>query len=576
MKAKITRGGGFRGALNYAFDKTAASKGAKQAEHVGGNMAGSDPRELSAEFAVMRQLRPDIEKPVWHASLSLPEGERLASERWAVVADDFMARMGIDPANNPYVAVRHSDTKYDHIHIIASRIGLDGQVWHGKWEAHRAIEATQELEKKYDLKLTPGLGEAQAERKRSTAHEVGKAERHSELTPRERVQHIIDDIAKDRPSAVELAQRVQAAGVTVRANIASTGRMNGFSFEVDGMAYKGSDLGKAYTWTGLQQRGVTYDASRDGAALAKFKPDNATSPIGGKTVERITSRELRREYAEKWKPAQQLKREEAWESQRGKEVERKTQLKSKFQDRRDHIRYDKKLAPTARKASLSIARMAKVQEDMNLRETISRERAELRANQSHTQYVDFLAEKAQDGDEVALSELRSRTAEPQGAKVERSIDATESLPHAEPTAHLVRSLHYRVARNGNVTYRDEKGRSLIEDAGLRVNIIEKSNKTIELGLRLAVQKFGPKVGLTGPEEFKREVVETAVKAGMKLDFNDENLNRYRDEYTKNLQTGRERVQGERARNNAFSKESQKQRDDERQRPLEGPERERDR
>ncbi|WP_223920913.1 hypothetical protein, partial [Aeromonas caviae] len=33
-----------------------------------------------------------------------------------------------------------------HIHIVASRVGLDGKVWLGQWEARRAIEATQELE----------------------------------------------------------------------------------------------------------------------------------------------------------------------------------------------------------------------------------------------------------------------------------------------------------------------------------------------------------------------------------------------------------------------------------------------
>ncbi|RYE63620.1 MAG: relaxase, partial [Oxalobacteraceae bacterium] len=279
MKAKVTRGGGFRGALNYAFDKVKAAAGDKEAERVGGNMDGADPQELSAEFAVVRQLRPDIEKPVWHCSLSLPAGERLDSERWAAVAEDFMKHMEFDPASTPYVAVRHNDTKHDHIHIIASRIGLDGQVWHGKWEARRAIEATQALERTHGLTLTPGLGEAKAERKASTADEIGMADHRGELTPRERLQRAIDTAIKDKPSAAELAERLEAAGVTVRANIASTGRMNGFSFEVDGLAYKGADLGAAYKWKGLQDRGVTYDASRDGEALSKFKTANTASSV---------------------------------------------------------------------------------------------------------------------------------------------------------------------------------------------------------------------------------------------------------------------------------------------------------
>ncbi len=265
MKAKIKRGGGFRGVLNYVFGDE------KGAERVAGNMAGADPRDLAKEFSAVRQLRPDIGKPVWHCSLSLPPGEHIDGQKWEAVAADFMQRMGFDLANTPWVAVRHQDTEHDHIHIVASRIALDGQVWLGQWEARRAIEATQALEREHGLTLTPGLGDARAERKGLTSQEVNMAVRTGEEPPRQRLQRILDEAIKDGPSAPELAERLQAAGVTVRANLASTGRMNGFSFEIDGVAFKGSDLGKAYTWAGLQKAGVTYDEIRDRAGLERYR-----------------------------------------------------------------------------------------------------------------------------------------------------------------------------------------------------------------------------------------------------------------------------------------------------------------
>ena len=101
MKAKVSRGSGFRGVLNYVFDMGKQVTLAKNAERVGGNMAGNDPRELSREFSVVRQLRLDIVKPVWHCSLTLPVDERLSAERWEVVAADFMQRMGFDCINTP-------------------------------------------------------------------------------------------------------------------------------------------------------------------------------------------------------------------------------------------------------------------------------------------------------------------------------------------------------------------------------------------------------------------------------------------------------------------------------------------
>jgi hypothetical protein len=43
MKAKVSRGGGFRGALNYVFDVGKEATHTKNAERVGGNMAGMTP-----------------------------------------------------------------------------------------------------------------------------------------------------------------------------------------------------------------------------------------------------------------------------------------------------------------------------------------------------------------------------------------------------------------------------------------------------------------------------------------------------------------------------------------------------
>ena len=73
MKAKImNRGAGFRGVLDYAYKSTAVV--------IGGNMSGTNARDLATEFGVARQMRPDVEKPVWHCSLSLPVGEKISDE----------------------------------------------------------------------------------------------------------------------------------------------------------------------------------------------------------------------------------------------------------------------------------------------------------------------------------------------------------------------------------------------------------------------------------------------------------------------------------------------------------------
>ena len=54
MIAKISTGGGFRGALDYLFKK--------DAEIIGGNMIGDDPRSLAREFGCAFRLAEDVDE----------------------------------------------------------------------------------------------------------------------------------------------------------------------------------------------------------------------------------------------------------------------------------------------------------------------------------------------------------------------------------------------------------------------------------------------------------------------------------------------------------------------------------
>lgn len=266
MKAKIVRGSGFRGALDYAFDVGPKATDDKQPERIGGTLSGKTPRVLAHELAVVRGLRPDIERPVWHCSLSLPEGERLSKEKWDAVTRDFMRQMKFSNLT-PYVVVRHGDTKHDHVHIIASRIGLDGKVWGGQWEAKVAINATQKLERTHGLQLTKGLGRTRAKVNKLTDGELKMEARTQVEAPKRTLQRWVREAAEGKPTVRTFVQRLRTFGVKTRANVAKTGRMNGFSFELDGVAFKGSQLGKDFSWAGLQKQGVRHELPLRGPGI---------------------------------------------------------------------------------------------------------------------------------------------------------------------------------------------------------------------------------------------------------------------------------------------------------------------
>ncbi len=140
---KISRGNGFRGALEYVLNREA---GKDSGRLIGGNLSANNPQDLAREFGAIRRLRPEIKKPVWHNSLRLPAGEKLNDSQWNQIADDYMQSMGFDDSH-PRVYVMHDDKSGQHIHIVASRIDLSGALYLGKNENLKSTKIIEDLEK---------------------------------------------------------------------------------------------------------------------------------------------------------------------------------------------------------------------------------------------------------------------------------------------------------------------------------------------------------------------------------------------------------------------------------------------
>ncbi|WP_438828246.1 relaxase/mobilization nuclease domain-containing protein [Vibrio antiquarius] len=245
---------------------------------VAGNMSASNAKDLSREFSFSRSLRPDTKRPVWHCSLGLPEGDSLDIGTWDRISNRFLEEMGVDTGNHQFVVVKHHDTDKEHVHIVMSRIGLDSQLWHGRKDVMQAIEATQTLEKEFGLTLTAGyfeLDENGEKVKRKVSkrdpkpQETQMSARTGEAPKRLVLQQIIDEATSTKTDVFSFIEQLECAGVTVRPNVAKTGRLNGFSFEYQGIPFKGSDLGDDYKWSERSKlkQNVTYEQTRDSKRL---------------------------------------------------------------------------------------------------------------------------------------------------------------------------------------------------------------------------------------------------------------------------------------------------------------------
>lgn len=234
---------------------------------VGGNLSGQTPRELAREFGAIRAQRPDIEKPVHHVSISAGENDRLTVQQWQEIAEHYIKEMKFE--NSPYVVIQHRDGKHDHIHIVASRVDAHGQVV-SEWQSkNRAEEIMRGLEEKYDLERVKPSGENL--RALPTRGERETFNRTGRLSAKMSMQGRIELALKDAPTVTEFIERLQQQGIETIPNAQTTGRVSGISFRQGKELMKGSNLGRGYSWQGLQNRGLDYDPVRDQPAIEAAK-----------------------------------------------------------------------------------------------------------------------------------------------------------------------------------------------------------------------------------------------------------------------------------------------------------------
>lgn len=288
---KIKRGKNFAGVVLYALKPGIHHK--TDPVVIGGNMLGASVPELITEFNASASLRADVAKPVWHNSLRLPQGESLTAKQWVSFADDYMSFMGFSDTHLRCYVI-HDDEAGQHIHIIATRVDLvGGKLYLGRNENLISTRVIQELELAHDLTATKGPSPSNSpspssRRKRLSRGEEQKEKREGQPSPKTFLQNTIDVILATDSDIPSFVEALCEHGITPVPNIASSGRMNGFSFEYAGIAFKASQLGKAYSWATLQEK-LRYAPERDNPLLFSLKASAMRSNETGDSVTKATT-----------------------------------------------------------------------------------------------------------------------------------------------------------------------------------------------------------------------------------------------------------------------------------------------
>lgn len=125
----------------------------------------------------------------------------------------------------------------------------------------------------------------------------------------------------------------------------------------------------------------------------------------------------------------------------------------------------------------------------------------------------WLAQQAGLGDEAARSALRGirYRAQRNQSRARNGLEG-EDLDLLQP---VLSSLHAEIdPQRQRVHYRDAHGQIVFTDTGPRIEVHDPTDTTLEAALRVAAQKFGGRVEITGSADFRERAARTAARLGI--------------------------------------------------------------
>ena len=232
-------------ALDYIFRD--GKLGYRLAFH---NLCSRDPKTIYEEMKVVSDYNSRCRNKFLRIEIGIaPQDEkRLPVSELMGITHLFAKRMGLD--NHQWVAVTHKDTDNRHIHIIANRISLYGEVYDTTFVSNRVARVAEEISREKGLTIAK---EVKAER---------KYQKEKVSQTREQAKKVVQQICyslldKYRDTGITghsmFLYELNKNGITIEHMKNKQGKVYGLKFSFGGQSFKASEIGREFGYRSLQK-----------------------------------------------------------------------------------------------------------------------------------------------------------------------------------------------------------------------------------------------------------------------------------------------------------------------------------
>ena len=232
-------------ALDYIFRE--GKLGYRLAFH---NLCSREPKAIYEEMKVVSDYNSRCRNKFLRIEIGIaPQDERkLPVSELMWIAHLFAKRIGLD--NHQWVAVTHKDTDNRHIHIIANRISLYGEVYDTTFVSNRAARVAEEISREKGLTIAK---EVKAERK----HQKTKANPTREQTKQQVQQICYALLDKYKGTGITghsmFLYELHKNGISIERMKNKQGKVYGLKFSYGGLSFKASEIGREFGYRSLQK-----------------------------------------------------------------------------------------------------------------------------------------------------------------------------------------------------------------------------------------------------------------------------------------------------------------------------------
>ena len=232
-------------ALGYIFRE--GKLGYRLAFH---NLCSREPKTIYEEMKVVSDYNSRCRNKFLRIEIGIaPQDEkRLPVSELMGIAHLFAKRMGLD--NHQWVAVTHKDTDNRHIHIIANRISLYGEVYDTTFVSNKAARVAEEISREKSKTIAK---EVKAERK----YQKAKVSPTREQTKKDVQQICYSLLDKYKGTGITghfmFLYKLNKNGIFIERMKNNQGKVYGLKFLYNGQTFKASEIGREFDYRSLQK-----------------------------------------------------------------------------------------------------------------------------------------------------------------------------------------------------------------------------------------------------------------------------------------------------------------------------------